>query len=325
MQIETVPLSEALDSTFKKVNSISQSLSEENNPYCADLPLPEDTNLVSGFHLADSNKIMLELAGALEGADSLKWIFGSDAALIGLVLKDAAMQPVFFFANVNRNSRYCLEAQSAYLIDQFTKESVTEAFRFLAEKQNESVLDVQKRAIVQNMIKNTSLYNSGFSEENILELKRQNVNANFTDPSLVNKIRFCYDNISEGYDEDQNNVFSFLESYYLRQQTGLILDAPSKDVFLESFRKLAASDSPKLFHVMCSSFLFADRMTHLDFTPERIYSPDISASGIRAPAAAAFETIAEMQNISREHARKAAELDRIKDIKPHQITHVRGM
>lgn len=73
---------------YKNINDLTKDCIQNNTlPYLNDSPLPQDMNIVNGRHLGDINKIQLELKAGQIGAKSLKWIYGADAALMGLELK----------------------------------------------------------------------------------------------------------------------------------------------------------------------------------------------------------------------------------------------
>lgn len=63
-------------------------IDEKAIPFATDKPLPQDMNVVSGTHLSDINRLQLELKATQIGAKSQMWIYGADAAILGLELKD---------------------------------------------------------------------------------------------------------------------------------------------------------------------------------------------------------------------------------------------
>lgn len=127
---------------YKNVNNLmAKNIRNGTVPYFEEKPLPQDMNVVNGRHSGDINKILIELKAAKIGVKSLRWIYGADAALLGLVLKSDSANPEFdseplvCFANMKGNGSG-LDAQCVYLLDQFTDESIRNALGFTRSGQN---------------------------------------------------------------------------------------------------------------------------------------------------------------------------------------------
>lgn len=195
-------------------NLMQENIAADSIPYLNDNPPPPDMNIVTGRHLTDINRAQLELKAAEIGAKSLKWIYGADAALMGLQLKDgipkekvAARQkdmmfdsnPIICYANVQRNladnakdelneakiaaEGLGLDAQCVYLLDQFTDKSIQ---RSLNPKRIEEMIAVygseeakKKAALIsKNIVANTEEYDCGKHEAPLRKAKYENFISN---------------------------------------------------------------------------------------------------------------------------------------------------
>ena len=205
-EIKTYPVETLTDSIHNEINILMLDCIKNNRvPYIQNKPLPQDVNIVNGHHLGDINKVYLELKAASMNAKSLKWIYGADAALIGLEKKSDA-KPLMITGNVRGN----LDSQSIYLIDQFTEDSLNKALSF-----SRSDEDKKKRIIAQNMIKNISEYDAGTAEFGLREQKRKNISNNFKNPTVLKAVKEAYENAFSSYDSYQKTIFSALNNYYI--------------------------------------------------------------------------------------------------------------
>jgi hypothetical protein len=99
-------------------------------PFSRGDPLPENTNLVTGARRYDLNAQRLELHAASAGLDRTLWIFAADAEILGLELRDG-QKPLPVFANITTSDHTaCLEAHHAYLLDQFTPETISRLYEY---------------------------------------------------------------------------------------------------------------------------------------------------------------------------------------------------
>lgn len=367
-EIKTYALHVMVKDIYKEINSLMLDCIENDTvPYVQDKPLPQDMNIVNGRHLGDINKIQLELKASQIGAKSLKWIYGADAALLGLELKnkqnspeefqkskDASpnfnTEPIIGLANVRRNTASVTNgisniadiaaegiktnAQTIYLLDQFTEKSVERA---LKQSRIEEKLEMRgnpetqkmKRIIAQNMIKNISEYDTGLNEMELRENKRKNIAKNLKDPNTLKEVSQSFQNVTKGYDKPQKFIFSALNNYYVKQETGLNLNKPmspeQKSYLLKSLDEIVKADSPRLAQTLSESFFYSERLTQFDFSHERIYSQSEKDKklNVLAPRAARFEP----KNIGTLANDKNIELlrERNREFKPRQITHSRGL
>lgn len=318
-EIKTYPVEALTDSIHNEINVLMLDCIKNGRvPYVQDKPLPQDVNIVNGRHMGDINKVYLELKAASIGAASLKWIYGADAALIGLKKKEGT-EPIMITGNVRGN----LDSQSVYLIDQFTEESLNKALSFSRSDENK-----KKRTVAQNMIRNISEYDAGNVEATLREQKRKNISNNFKNPNVLKDIKEAFENATSNYDDSQKIIFSVLNNYYIKQETGLELKKPmteeEKKELLQTLEKTANTPSPRLALTLSDSFLYSERMTHYDFEQNRIFTQkDYEKNlSVTSPKAAEFEPkknpeIEQDKNIEKIREREV-------EIKPRHITHQRG-
>lgn len=354
---------------YKNINDLTKDCIQNNTlPYLNDSPLPQDMNIVNGRHLGDINKIQLELKAGQIGAKSLKWIYGADAALMGLELKTPEnssseyqvaknnsrmfnTDPIIGLANVRRDVSLStsnvnnesnilhegiqMEAQTIYLLDQFTERSVQRALNPIRIEESLELRGNEesrrhKKIIAQNMLKNIAEYDSGIKGASLREVKRSNLKKNFSrDSSIAESVRDNHQKLTKGYDNFQKQVFAALNAYYVRQETGIQmgkeLNPAQKQMLTIALQELSKNDSPRLAQTLCDTFFFAERSTHYEFSHERIYSQmDLNNRlSVLAPKAARFEE----RNVDSLVADRTKEKlkEREREFKPRQITHQRGM
>ncbi len=266
LTIKTFATGVSMKDIYKNINALAlQNIDAGTLPYLKDMnaenPLPQDMNVVNGKHLGDINKIQLELKAAKIGAKSLKWIYGADAAILGLELKSSnprelrdAMkdnpnfdtEPVIGYANTRRNVARLkdghtndiaaegigMDAQAIYLLDQFTDESIKRVYT--PKRIEESLLlrgnDEARRKISiisKNMLKNISEYDTGIREEPVRKAMRENIRKNLARPvdgsenAVRDKIFSVKQEIGRGLNQEQKQLFEQLNTYFTKQQTGL--------------------------------------------------------------------------------------------------------
>lgn len=318
-EIKTYPVEALTDSIHNEINILMLDCIKNGRvPYVQDKPLPQDVNIVNGRHMGDINKVYLELKASSMGAESLKWIYGADAALIGLEKKEGT-EPIMITGNVRGN----LDSQSVYLIDQFTEESLNKALAF-----SRSDEDKKKKTIAQNMIKNISEYDAGNVEASLREQKRKNISNNFKNPGVLNDVKAGFENATSNYDNYQKTIFSALNNYYIKQETGLELKKPlteeEKKEVIQALEKTANTPSPRLALTLSDSFLYSERMTHFDFEQNRIFTQEDLEKrlAVTSPKASEFEP---KRSPELEQDKKIEKLrEREVEIKPRHITHQRG-
>lgn len=320
-EIKTYPVDVLAGGIHEQINKLMLECIKNNTvPYVRENPLPQDVNVVNGQHLGDINKVYLELKAAAMGAKSLKWIYGADAAFVGLK-KNPEMNtgPVMIAGNV----RGSLDSQSIYLLDQFTEDSLNKALSFSRSDENK-----KKRTIAQNMIKSISEYDSGIEESSLREKKRRNISNNLKDRNVLNEVKLAFENAVSGYDDAQKTIFSVLSNYYIKQETGLELQKPlsgqEKEQLVSSLEKTAKTPSPRLAITLADCFLYSERMTHYAFEQNRVFTKEDynKTLSVTAPKAGEF---AQKKNSDLEQDR---DIDRIRqrelEVKPRHITHQRG-
>jgi hypothetical protein len=102
-------------------------------PYGRELPLPHNTDIIRTTHCNDINTQKIELKAASIGVERTAWVFGADAEFLGLRLREPDSDsdgpfdpdPLLWFAHVSSRPQNPVEAQTVYLIDQFTEESLS--------------------------------------------------------------------------------------------------------------------------------------------------------------------------------------------------------
>lgn len=320
-EIKTYPVDVLAGGIHEQINKLMLECIKNNTvPYVREKPLPQDVNVVNGQHLGDINKVYLELKAAAMGAKSLKWIYGADAAFVGLK-KNPEMNtgPVMITGNV----RGSLDSQSIYLLDQFTEDSLNKALSFSRSDENK-----KKRTIAQNMIKSISEYDSGIEESSLREKKRRNISNNLKDRNVLNEVKLAFENAVSGYDDAQKTIFSVLSNYYIKQETGLELQKPlsvqEKEQLVSSLEKTAKTPSPRLAITLADCFLYSERMIHYAFEQNRVFTREDynKTLSVTAPKAGEF---AQKKNSDLEQDR---DIDRIRqrelEVKPRHITHQRG-
>lgn len=330
-EIEVLPLSILQNDLSKEVNSLMSQCIEKNKvPYIQDKPYVQDMNVVSGFHLGDVNKIILELNASLLDCKSLKWIFGSDAALVGLELKEG-QKPVTMLANINRGKQNIIdsgtstEAQTVYLLEQFTDNSIEKALS-LTQTESRNKTEKQKKIIVQNMLKNITEYDSGKNEIELRENKRKNISVNVKNKEILEQVSTAYSNITKYFNDSQKLIFGILNNYFIKQETGLSLQpsltSEQEKAFLSALKETASASSPRLIQTLTNCFLYSQRMTHYSFAQDRIYAQEDFNKNlhIHSPEASRFKPYEKPEH----DIHKELHLEREMEMKPRQIIHTLG-
>lgn len=284
-KLQTIPLEQVLDESYQNINSlIKKNIENKSIPFIKDRPFPQDMNIVSGTHLESINKLQLELKAALIGAKNLKWIYAQDAVSMGLELKNQNenidTSPIIAFRQIarNKNDDYSLEAQSIYLLDQFTKKSIERALKTTKIEKSINLTEDEnsiknKIHISKNMIKNFNEYDTGKKESIFREQKINNLNNNFSNPL----IKDSFNKISSFLNEAEINVFKQIYNYTIFQETGKKITPLLKEAkiqFINNLKNLSSQDSTRLTNVLLEGTVFADRLTHYNFDYNYVYSQD---------------------------------------------------
>ncbi len=342
-EIKTYPIQVMLGDIYKEINRLmKENIKDGAVPYVKETPLPQNMNIVSGYHLGDINKVLLELKASKIGAKSLKWIFGADAAFLGLELK-AKENPVVAFANTIRNREEThgdavenqLGAQTAYLLDQFTEKSIKRALSFASLDKNPDMsgngkTEMQKKVMAQSMLRNICEYDTGFLEKDLRDSKRKNVASNWKDTDVIKDVNESFKNVTEKYSATEKSIFKVLSSYFLTQSTGLKITRPlsreEKKSFIKNLYDTSNVDSPRFAQIAAESSMFAERQTHLDFSYGYVYekSEDKSKPKIVPPKAALFERDDKHIN-SRSDEKTMQNIHNREREREMNITHARGL
>jgi len=344
-EIKTYPKQVMLGDIYKEINSLmKENIKNGAVPFVKETPLPQNMNIVSGRHLGDINKILLELKASRIGAKSLEWISGADAAFLGLELK-MKETPVVAFANTIRNKAEAaddgvenlLDAQTIYLLDQFTQKSINRALSFASLDKNLEMTgndkaEIQKKVMAQNMLRNISGYDTGFLEKDLRESKRKNVVANWKDTDIIKDVNESFKNVTEKYSSAEKNIFKVLSNYFLTQNTGLkvteALSQEEKESLIKKLYEISNVDSPRFAQIAAESSLFAERTTHLGFSYDYIYeqteNKGKTMTKVFPPKAARFERD-EKSVSSRSDERTMQNIRNREREREMNITHVRGL
>jgi hypothetical protein len=203
-------------------------------PYAREKPLPPNTDIVRNIHCNDINTQTIELKAASAGIERTAWVFGADAEFLGLTLRkpEAAgsfdPDPVLWFAHIASRPETPVEAQTVYLIDQFTDASINRLASYAQESSpgNEEAWgdeETRKRRclIAQKILFALHDYDSGLSDTELQLSRQQAMKANTTpgtpDFSIAQKY---YAASSNGLGKTQKALFNHMLNYRSVQNTG---------------------------------------------------------------------------------------------------------
>lgn len=310
--ITTYAVNRDFDSNYKEINSlIRENLKNNTMPVISDKTFPPDMNIITGKTRMDINKEKIALKAASIGATSTMWIYGADAAQLGLELK--AKNPVEYQKAVKQNPNYncrpvviqnarerfsdkdmsfksntlseslCIDCQCAYLLDQFTEKSVE---RLFTEKllQNKIPYAVY---MAKEIIANRNEYNTGEMQIERTKHIKQNLFLNLQKSSpvfqeIVNKRNSIYKN----YLPEQKVIFECYYKHFNEQASGEKLynfSAEEKKNILKAFNSLMSKiDENKenknisgiISRTIFDAYSFSERLTHYNFSLEPIYTRD---------------------------------------------------
>lgn len=305
LALRTVPVGDASGEIYKDINELTRKNIEAGTlPYLADLdqrpPLPEDMNVVTGKHLGDMNKIHVELKASSENARSLRWIFGADAAALGLETKEGE-EPLIAYASVTRDGKTEQDAQAIYLMDQFTEESLARLYdpkaigkAVLLSQDSEGAKKIS--VIVKKALQNITEYDTGKSEEKIRKAMRGNIRENLgsTENPVREVILGTKGRLEGPMTAAQEAALGRLISYFTTQKTGLRFTGGAKDIsekeMADALLELSKKDSPALTELLTDAYLFADRTARPEFGFGKAYGKEWEkeAQKVRVPEAGRF-------------------------------------
>lgn len=307
--ITTYAVNRDFDSNYKEINSlIRENLKNNTMPVLSDRTFPSDMNVITGKTRMDINKEKIALKAASIGATSTMWIYGADAAQLGLELK--AKNPVEYQKAVKQNPNYncrpvviqnarerfsdkdmsfksntlseslCVDCQCAYLLDQFTEKSVE---RLFTEKLLQNKIPYAAY-MAKEIIANRNEYNTGEMQSERTKHIKQNLFLNLQKSSpvfqeIVNKRNSIYKN----YLPEQKIIFDCYYKRFNEQASGEKLynfSAEEKKNILKAFNSLMSKiDENKnisgiISRTIFDAYSFSERLTHYNFSLEPIYTRD---------------------------------------------------
>jgi hypothetical protein len=197
--------------------------------------LPHNTDIVRNIHCNDINTQTIELKAASTGIERTAWVFGADAEFLGLMLRNKPEEngpfdpdPVLWFAHIASRPETPVEAQTVYLIDQFTGESLNRLASYAhegspgnREAQGDEEVRKRRRLMAQNVLFALHDYDSGLSDTELHRLRRQAVKENTTPgTSGFSTVQKYYAASSKGLGKTQKALFNTMLNYRSVQNTG---------------------------------------------------------------------------------------------------------
>lgn len=325
-----------ITSDYDEINElIKQNLETHTMPYNFEKPFPVNVNVISGKSAnVDMNFDKLELKARSIGAENTMWIYGADAEYLGLELK--TMRPAEYKAAKLKNKNFnckpitiqrqrerladrnlenrtdtlneslCIDKQCAYLLDQFTEESVSRLFdekllrRRLSNYPDSEIERVKKH--VGEFIKNRERYNENLERDEVengkytVETKeernerykniRRNVflNCNKNTP-VFKEVVETRKNFFSKYTQEQKEIFDY--AYKLHNNQSCPKDdvmhrfsPEQKERLDKAFSSLMSKidENPKIKGIaartLFDGFSFSQRLTHHNFSLDPIFTQE---------------------------------------------------
>ncbi len=327
---------------YKEINSlIKQNLENHTMPYNFSKPFPVNVNIVNGNSSnVDINFDKFELKARSIGAESTLWIYGADAEYLGLELKSC--NPKEYAAAKSKNKNFnckpltiqmpkerlvgkktqnqtntlneslCMYNQTAYLLDQFTEESVARLFNEKELRKHLSYSDYQSdriKKIVSEITKNNYRYNENLNREKIgldengktiyktetaeernERYKNMKKNIFLNSKESMNapgnkEYKSTLRKISEKYMPEQKVIFDYAVKYHTNQSCPkddvIFRFSPERKELLDkAFSSILnkIEKNPKISGIttrtLFDGFAFSERLTHLDFSLEPIFTKE---------------------------------------------------
>jgi hypothetical protein len=204
-------------------------------PYARETPLPHNTDIVRNIHCNDINTQTIELKAASTGIERTAWIFGADAEFLGLMLRKPEENgpfdpdPVLWFAHITSRPETPVEAQTVYLIDQFSGESLNRlaSYAYEGSPENQKAQgdeEARKRRclMARNVLFALHDYDSGLSDAELHRSRRQAVKENTAPrtPGFSTAQKY-YAASSKGLGKTQKALFNTMLNYRIVQNTGV--------------------------------------------------------------------------------------------------------
>jgi hypothetical protein len=161
-------------------------------PYAREIPLPHNTDIVRNTHCNDINTHTIELKAASIGIARTCWVFGADAEFLGLALRTPEAHgpfdpdPLLWFAHIRSRPETPVEAQTVYLIDQFSGESLNRlASCAYGPPENQEAAgneEIQKRhrLMAQHVLFSLHDYDSGLQDAALHQARLKAMKENTT-------------------------------------------------------------------------------------------------------------------------------------------------
>jgi hypothetical protein len=203
-------------------------------PYAREAPLPPNTDSVRNSHCSDVNALAIELKAAAIGIERTAWIFGADAEFLGLELREPEANsafdpdPALWFARITSRPETPVEAQTVYLIDQFTEKSLDrlassaygnspETSR--TEEERETLK--RRRLMAQNVLFALHNYDSGLSDTELCHSRQEAMRGNATPgtPGFSTGQKY-YVAASNGLEKNEKTLFNAMLNYRSVQSAG---------------------------------------------------------------------------------------------------------
>ena len=343
--ITTYAVNRDFDSNYKEINNlIKENLKNNTMPVLSGKTFPADMNVITGKTRMDINKEKIALKAASIGATNTMWIYGADAAQLGLELK--AKNPVEYQKAVKQNSNYncqpiiiqnarerfsdkelsnksntlseslCIDCQCAYLLDQFTEKSVEKLF---TEKLLQNKIPYAAY-MAKEIIANRNEYNTGEKQNERTKHIKQNLLLNLQKSSpcfqeIVNKRNNLYKN----YLPEQKIIFDYYYKHFNEQSSGEKLynfSSDEKKNILNAFSSLITkieentenkNISGIISRTIFDAYSFSERLTHYNFSLEPIYTRDEQLkkdANRRVPAAMQQETKNKAKSVQNEQSKQ---------------------
>ncbi|MDR0386792.1 MAG: hypothetical protein LBH57_02025 [Treponema sp.] len=203
-------------------------------PYARETPLPPNADVVRNTRCNDINAHTIELKAAAAGIARTAWIFGADAEFLGLALRapeaDGVFDPdpVLWFAHISSRPETPVEAQTVYLIDQFTAESLNRLAAAAygsppgsSREEGDEEVRKRRRLMAHNVLFALHNYDSGLADAGQRRSRHKAMEENTTPGTAGFPAgRKYYDAASKGLGERHQVLFNAVLNYRSVQNTG---------------------------------------------------------------------------------------------------------
>lgn len=298
---------------FDNIAELAKSCIEKGKfPYTKEVPLAPNRDILSNHKLNSIQAIEMELHNSLIGNDSQDWIFGANAYLLGLELKevnkteyekekalnpDFDCKPIVAYAKTMQHTKsnqitgsgetnilkegMCIDCQTTYSLNQFSEESIKKCFT-LANVKDKLLLrgdinltDKNRTSVAQYLIKN---FTSNRCSENDIT-HRKNIQANVisnlksSNNDIRNKININLKECRRELNDTEKKCFDTLWNYFLKQN-GYPggIKLQNKATDNDFLKVINESGSKKFSKIMFDASSFAERLCHYGFSYEMVFT-----------------------------------------------------